>query len=175
MSANELDRIIDGALSSYSEATPLAGLEERVLNRIRVEEAGRNRSMLWGVALASAMALMVVVVVLRTHPDSARKVADVAVAAKRPVGAIAAPDREVTDARATHPKVKRARTSTVLPKEEQFPAVEPLTDGERALLAFVEQHPAEARIEVARMQERSSEPIEIQPIQIQPLRIDGQQ
>jgi hypothetical protein len=51
----------------------------------------------------------------------------------------------------------------------------PITTEERALLAFVAQHPADAQQAFAELQKRSNEPIEIQPIQIPPLQSDGAQ
>src|SRR6266404_6143216 len=38
---DDIDAIIDGALSRYGDATPLRGLEQLVLNRIRLAESSR--------------------------------------------------------------------------------------------------------------------------------------
>src|SRR5689334_13663221 len=60
---DELDRRIDSALVGYSDAEPLAGLEERVLRRVRV--ASRRRMLGWAVTLAAAAALVVTAIVVR--------------------------------------------------------------------------------------------------------------
>src|SRR5438128_4798736 len=74
---DELDVIIDGALSGYSEASPLPGLEQRVLNRIRVSTDNRRRRfrLSWS-ALAFAMAALLIATTIRTQFSSARKGVD---------------------------------------------------------------------------------------------------
>jgi hypothetical protein len=164
-SNDELDRGIDDALAEYSGAEPLAGLEERVLHRVRV--AARRRLFGWAAAIAVAAALVVTVSVVRVphHADPPTYRVGVP-AVMRP-----APEKSrVVTARRAKPRALRARR---LPKLEQFPAPTPPTAEERALIAFVEHHPAEAEQVFAALQKRSDEPIEIQPIQIPPLRSDG--
>jgi len=164
---DELDRRIGSALVGYSDAEPLAGLEERVLRRVRV--ATRRRMLGWAVAFAAAAALVVTVIVVRVphHVGPTYRVGVPAVTRPAPVVEKA---RVVT--------VRRAKTRAVrarrLPKLEQFPAPTPLTAEERALLALVAHHPAEAQQVFAELQ-KSNEPIEIQPIQIPPLQSDRAQ
>lgn len=77
-----------------------------------------------------------------------------------------------------------------LPKLECFPAPQPMTQEERALVAWVARAPAEARDVFADLRKRieepvtfqpvevrklTEEPVTIQPIQIQPLQSDGNQ
>jgi hypothetical protein len=57
---------------------------------------------------------------------------------------------------------------------EQFPTPTPLTDEERALLAFVAQSPKQAEEVLADAKSRSSKPIEIKEIQLEPLPDGGQ-
>jgi hypothetical protein len=169
-SNDEPDRTIDSALAGYSGVEPLAGLEERVLHRVRGAEAGRRRVFGWAVALVAA-ALVVPVVVVRAPRHSESKTYTVGIpAVTRPVPAVETP-RVAPKQRV---KSHRLRPRT-LPKQEQFPAPTPITTEERALLAFVGQHPADAQEAFAELQKRSDEPIEIQPIQIPPLRSDGAQ
>ena len=176
-SNDELDRMIDGALASYSGAEPLAGLEERVLNRVRVAEAERPRLRLWRWVLAGSVltALVVVAIVLRTQRNPAPETNDIArVEAHVPL--VAAPAREAPRVAAKRRgRIGKAPQPKRLPKLEQFPAPAPLTAEERALLAFVERSPNEARQVFADLQKRTNEPIEIEAIQIQPLRMNGAQ
>jgi hypothetical protein len=168
---DELDRVIDGALARYSGAEPLAGLEERVLNRVRVVETGRRWRLAWAFALVAAV--VVVAVVMRTPRQPVLKSNGLArVIAPAPVRPAPAVEKERVVAK--RPVRAKARRQRVLPKQEQFPAPAPMTAEERALVAFVGQHPAEARQVFAELQ-KSDEPIEIQPIQIPPLRSDGAQ
>jgi len=166
-SNDELDRRIDNALAGYSGAEPLAGLEERVLRRVRV--ASRRRVLGWAAAIAVAASVVVTVSVVRAPHHSDPPTYRVGIpAVVRPVPVVDKA-RVVTVRRAR----TRARRARPLPKLEQFPTPVPLTAEERALVAFVEHHPAEAQQVFAALQKRSNEPIEIQPIQIPPLRSDG--
>src|SRR5438876_436854 len=72
---DELDNIIDGARSSYSDVAPLAGLEQRILNRVRLAEASRRRKIRWfSYAVAFALASLVfVLIVQQRHFDSTPK------------------------------------------------------------------------------------------------------
>jgi len=163
----ELDRRIDSALVGYSDAEQLAGLEERVLRRVRV--AMRRRMLGWAAAIVVAASVVVTVIVVRVphHVGPTYRVGVPAV--MRPAPVVEKP-RVVTVRRAKSRAVRARR----LPKLEQFPARAPLTAEERALLALVAHHPAEAQQVFAELQ-KSKEPIEIQPIQIPPLQSDGAQ
>ena len=163
---SELDRIIDGALSGYSEAEPLAGLEQRVVNRIRIAETRRTRFRFWQFGVAGAVALLVVVVVaLWTDRSPAPRptVAEVVRPPKPPVSTGSSP------APATRLPTRRTRRARVLPKEPQFPTIAPLTAEERALIALAQYPPSEVGSRFA------DGPIEIQAIEIKPLQRDGSQ
>jgi hypothetical protein len=167
---NELDRLIDRALADYSGADPLAGLEERLLNRIRVMEAGRGWRFAWALACVAVAALVGAVIGVRAPRAPVLKHSDVAVAMAHGGRVREAEKPGVTPKRLVKPRAPRQR---VLPKREQFPAPAPMTAEERALAAFVGQHPAEAQKVLADLRKRSDEPIEIPLIQIPPLRSDG--
>jgi len=70
---DELDRIIDGALAAYSTAEPPAGLEERVLSRIRAAETLRRRAIARALTLAAVAAAVLVVIVTSTPRAAAPK------------------------------------------------------------------------------------------------------
>lgn len=164
---DKLDRLIDGALASYSGAEPLAGLEARVMNRVCVVGA-RRRWLAWGVGLAVA-ASVVVGVVSWSGPKTMRKKTPVAVVAS--IGPQVAPRQTVVAAVAHRAdvRVKRAVRPRALPKLEQFPTPTPLTAEERALVAFIRRDPKEAERLFADWRKRTELPIEIQPVQIAPL------
>jgi hypothetical protein len=159
---SEFDRIIDGALSSYSIAEPLAGLEQRVLNRIRLAESRRKRFRFWQFAVAVAAALLVMIAV--TFRTDRRPVPNVVAVVRLPK-----PPVEAKPSLAPRKIARRAPRVRSLPKEGQFPTLSPLTAEERALLAWVKFPAAEAPKAFA------DGPIEIQPIEIKPLQSDGSQ
>lgn len=65
-----LDQAVDQALAQYSNAEPLTGLEQRVMNRVRAE--GRRRRLgLWGWAIAAGAAAVLVAGTLAWRISSA--------------------------------------------------------------------------------------------------------
>jgi hypothetical protein len=169
-SRDTLDRMLDDALARYSGAEPLAGLEERVLHRVRASDVTRRRPVGWAVAFALAAALVLVAIVVKTPRNPASKPRDVA---RAEIPAIVEPPRMASQHRRS--RVVARRAPSPLPKQEQFPGPAPLTAEERALRNFVERDPAQAQQVFAQLRKRTNDPIEIQPIQIAPLRINGAQ
>jgi hypothetical protein len=180
---DELDNLIDCALPGYSGAEPLAGLEERVLNRTRLAGAAprRSKSLRWALAFSILTSLVFGAIVLRTQHSAAPKATDVArtrtaSASLRPVPSLnpAVEERRVVPKhRGRIPMPSPSPKS--LPRQEQFPARSLITGEERVLLAFIETHPTEARQAFAELQKRTNEEINIQAIQIRPLQSDGVQ
>jgi hypothetical protein len=169
-SRDELDRLIDRALPRYLTASPMEGLEERVLQRIRVAGAGRRKA--WFVRLAFGVpvlaGLVLVGIILRPEPV--------------PYPTLPAPRYRAPDLRAFRPALqvplprrtaKAKRRVIALPKERRFPAPAPITDEERALVAWAGQAPRQATQVLADLRRQSDEPIVIRDIQIPPLRSDG--
>jgi hypothetical protein len=145
-----IDEWIDDALADYSTAQPLAGIEERVLNRVR----RRSRIAKWAWATpALASLLLAAVIVVRTTPGEQQSLN------LSPPSASPAP--------AFMPMRPAKRFKTAAPKS--------LTREERALLAFVHRDPAAAVEAFDELQKKSSEPLEIQSIEVQPLQSDGNQ
>lgn len=148
---------MDDALSGYSAAEPVAGLEERVLNRIRIAEASRRRSWFvrWAFAFPVLASLLVAAVVLRTTPAEQRlDLAPPPIASAPPV----------------------VRPVPVSKRERHWSAPRPpaATEQERALLTLATCEP-EALQALADLQKKSNETLEIQAIQIAPLESDGNQ
>ena len=176
---NELDRLVEDALSTYCRQEPESGLEERVLNRIR--EAGirpKFRFVFPGWAVAAPVVACVTIVIVTfwsprpTQPDVShvlRSGGNTATAnIKQPEPAITAP---------TPPQHKMSRRPgamrSALPKRQQFPTPAPMTGEERALLAFVRNAPEEARKILIDGQQSSTELIQAEEISIAPLQSDG--
>jgi hypothetical protein len=151
---DELDSLIDGALAEYSKVEPLAGLEERVLARVRRPRRSRRW---WWLAVPVAA---VVVLLLRPAPEVAP-----------PVVALVAPPAPpvVAPSPARHRVVRRARPAE-LPKRNVFPTITPLTAEERLLIHVASTHPEELASPATPAGE-----IEIKPIEIAPLDMNGGQ
>lgn len=148
------DRVLAEALAQYVNAEPMAGLEQRVLQRVRSE--GRRR-LVWrpvwwpgSLAAGAAVAGLLAVLWIRTAPETL----NVRVVAPRPPQIVVA---------AEVPKSARRRA---LPKRRVFPTPAPLTRDERALLAFAAHAPDLARD----LSRRIDEPIQITEIKIAPLK-----
>lgn len=161
---DDLDKLIDGALGEYSSAEPLAGLEQRVLNRARAERLSRQRRW-WWTAVALAASAVAVVVVVAPHRRVPPPVAVVAPPpqvepASAAVAPVAAPRRAAA--------VRRMRGPRVLPKRNLFPTPSPLSPEERLLVQLAESRP---QLLLA----RPVDEIYIKPIEIAPLQVDGGQ
>ena len=177
---DELDQILDRGLAEYSSREPLAGLEDRVLNRIRAEAAGSSRSRWWGLAFAATVlaALVIVAIVSRSGrapvstPILTAHVEAPPQSISPPLPPAPAPGgiRSAAHTRAARP----APSPRVLPKRDQFPTLRPLSPEERALISLAQTQPAEAAA-VAELQRKNLKDIEIPPLEIQPLRTEGDQ
>jgi hypothetical protein len=177
---DELDEIIDRGLAAYSSCEPLAGLEDRVLNRIQLADAGRRRGPGWRWALAIPVlaALATVVVVSRGDRTPIAKPTQTArvdtappVTPVLPAAPSAVPSHTIRRTRGARPSTASPR---VLPKRDQFPTPTPLSPEERALVALARLRPADVEA-FAELQKKNSQEIQIPPIEIPPLRIDGNQ
>ncbi len=169
---DELDQLIDTALAAYGDAEPLAGLEQRVLERVR--PAGARRKAWWALAVVTAAAAVVVLILVVNRPRAVRPHEAVVGQRSTPARVLQDPrPAEVHRVNRTAPRARpggRAQTwrSAVqrLPKRDRFPMPAPLTPEERALIQVAKLSPR-AFDEPGELQ-----PIEIAPIEIQPLRID---
>ncbi len=184
----QLDNILDEALSAYREAEPLAGIEERVLQRLRLEpERLQIASWKWGaVAACIAMLAFAAWLGLRGHgsqgpvarqqtqatnvdvPPEARPAAETRrkVAnkpARRPQNRIPA-----QVARGTGTPVQVARLDDSGREPPHLP--QPLTGEERQLLALAQAHP-----DALRSISQEDKPIAIAPLTIQPLPSEANQ
>ncbi|MGO4883364.1 MAG: hypothetical protein ACLP59_21480 [Bryobacteraceae bacterium] len=161
---NAMDGALDRALAQYASVEPMAGIEQRVLNRVRAEgTAPRFGIGRWLLAAGCAAAATVAIAVGAwwVKPIPEITVAVRAKPAPHPV-AVAAP--------ASRPWPKAQRAS--LPKQPLFPTPAPISREERTWLALAEPGPNPARDALLDLERRGTEPIKVEPIKIEPLRSD---
>ena len=166
---DELDRIIDRGLAGYAAHEPLAGLEDRVLNRVRLANpAGGAQHASLGLAVPAVAALILVAVLPRSsRAPVADRVPPSRGACRETRAASAGPRRHASPAI----RQRVARRPRPLPKRNQFPTPTPLTPEERALIAVAQLPPA--GLESVSQYPANPEEIRIEPIEIPPLQIDG--
>jgi hypothetical protein len=152
---DELDRRLDAALAEYADVEPPAGMEQRILARVR--ESGEGRRIVWWrwSAVIPALACVIALFIYRDAPPI-----------EPPRVALVRPPAPVL-ARPVEKRVLRPRPAR-LPRREVFPTPTPLTPEERALLVLVAESPEKARELLT-----PSEPKPIEPIVIEPLSNGG--
>lgn len=163
---DDLDKLIDRALAGYSQAEPLAGLESRVLNRVRTAKTERRRLWRWALPVPVLAAILIAALARKPEPVPVARIAPPPVAVESPAlppPAVPRPFAARTPARTPRPSVRAG-----LPKRKMFPTPSQLTKEERLLVELAQSHPYE-------LTDRPVEAIEIEPIQIAPLQIDGGQ
>jgi hypothetical protein len=165
---DELDKLLDEALASYSSEEPRPGLEQRVLKRVRAEGIPRHVGWWrWAIAIPVLASLLVLAIAHRSKPRPAAAESKVA-SVQRPATAPTTPRRAAY--RPTRRVVNRPVVAhPPLPKRGVFPLPAPLSAQERALVDLVTRFPDQAREVLIEASQRSSQPIEIPRIEIPPL------
>ncbi len=153
-----LERELDAALANYAAAEPRAGIEERILANLRVQDHAVRRPW-WGWPAIGALAAVVVVVGLLltvrfgkpatnvaghhspvfpavTPPAAGSQSAD----NERPSGAAPALRKKPVRVAVQYPENENASA----PKLEVFPSPQPLSEQEKMLVAYVAQHRQQA-------------------------------
>lgn len=155
-----LDRLMDGALASYSTEEPLAGLEQRVMTRVRAEgAAARTGIWRWAAAVAAvAAAVLILTVMLWRRPAPPPRIAE-----------RTAP-KQVQVATSTDPVKPAPRTVRRKRQAQSKPA--PLSTEERALMALAALTPELQRAALIDLQKTKTEPIQITEIRIEPITIE---
>lgn len=187
-----LDCILDDALNEYREAEPLAGLEDRVMQRLRLQPVQRLTVWWkWGaIAACAALALVALWIgmgsnrLLNSPQDQAATLEQTAqvpvtkpaggeanVSEQRPPEQIAArrPQTPVQASKAANNALDELTSRMIQPRASgpeatQFPSPTPLTPEEHALLALVRSNPDALLSQINQSQE-----LEIAPIAIKPL------
>jgi hypothetical protein len=181
MGSDELDKILDRALASYSQEEPRPGLSGRVSNRIGSAEARRFVWLRWVMAIPAIASFLLLVFWIFDSSKPSRSTFRASTEIRGHAAAFPSRDREgaVNIPQKHHARVSGSRPSVKpkrlgLPKPEQFPTPTPLTAEERVLLAFVSRSPKQAQKVLGDAKSRSAEPIQIQAIQIEPLQNSGE-
>jgi hypothetical protein len=187
---DELDLLIDSALSTYGDPGPDSGLDQRVLARIssahasaRVAPAQRRRWLPWAIGLPAAAGLLLFFLFL-AGPKTANPPTSVAegMAQTQQVPNITAPAeplpvlrqepvpliRHVLFRPPSRPG-KQANRSAALPKLDIFPTPQPLTPAEQALVVFALRAPESERQSFIEAQKQAEAPLRIAAIEIPPL------
>ncbi|MBZ5619471.1 MAG: hypothetical protein LAQ69_12220 [Acidobacteriia bacterium] len=169
---DELDKLLDEALASYSSEEPRPGLEQRVLGRVRA--AGTQRRFgwwRWAVAIPVLASLLVVAITHRVKPQAT--IAERTISTAQPpatTDAASAEEPQAAAPRRRHRVVTRPVVArSPLPRLSVFPRPSALSPEERALVDLVARFPDQAREVLIEADQRSAEPIEIRKIQIPPL------
>ena len=180
---DELDQMLDDALAEYREAEPLAGLEDRVLMRVK-SQAERARRPWWQWNAIAAAAAVLAIAAWIGFGGRARHEAPAPVAQKQVLPAESYPrakdtriakepstDKSVAAAKIVPSRIARASapaqaTTQSATVRDHFPSPAPLKPEERMLLALAQTHP-EFLGELSR--DDDDQEISIAPIHIKPL------
>jgi hypothetical protein len=158
---DELDRMLDAALTKYAAVEPRTGLEERVLATLRAAHAhvSDRAWWRWG-AIAAVVAVFLVTLALTRRSDKQPH----PVVANRP-GVATQPPKErtmqtVSNAQSSGVRPVRIRPDAARkvaaplapptlaiarpPKLDQFPSPQPLSEQERILQSYVAENPEQA-------------------------------
>ncbi|MGD0729616.1 MAG: hypothetical protein ABR956_00025 [Terracidiphilus sp.] len=179
---DDLDLLLDSALSSYADPGPQTGLERRVLARVlgahavaEIAPAPRRRWLLGAFALPATAGLLLLVLSLprATRPPS------------HPVlGSGQSQTSQIASAHANWQPAQRSKApllhvppravvfaigSAPLPKLDVFPTPQPLTPEEQAAAISTFQIPATEFRAVIVAQKQEDAPLSIAAIDIQPL------
>ena len=180
----DLDLLINSALSSYGAPGPGSGLEQRILAHVidapavtEFKTAKPRRRWLWLLALPAASCLLLFMVVPKApqqKPDQSRPAPQPeqpAVAASRIEQSAPLRSKKVhhiaVPAQAAKPQL--TEISLPQPKLNVFPTPRPLTPQERALVAVATRTPPSQRKSLLAAQKAGDAPINIAAIYIDPL------
>ena len=159
------ERVLDEGIAGYASAEPLAGIEERILAKIRAAGRPERRLKGWVVGLLVGVAGLCLLVMLPLRKEEVRPL---------PVRAgVVVPAQVSVSKKAASVLHRRARVRA-LPKLAVFPTPSPLTVEERQLMAMVAADP-KGTAEAFESLEKRNEPLAIAPLVIEPLTIDGGQ
>ncbi len=175
------DNILDEALQEYREAEPLAGIEDRVLRRLRRDVARRPAfGRQWRVATA-ALAMIAILIWAgvrfgyphRSSPPPLVRQRMPAIPVSPEITQLRGRENHISPGPSVHSRAvtvvarqaAQLANATPAPVREQFPMPAPLDREERALLALARTDPEALRP----LAQDGNNVVEIAPITIQPL------
>jgi hypothetical protein len=186
---DDLELLIESALSSYGDPGPCSGLEQRILARVtnaralaEPEPAHRRRWLLSLLALPAVACLLLFLVVPRTprhevnqakQPHRVERPAPelpafVAHQTAQPASGHSRRARQIVASRAVAEQ-QFALNSSPLPKLDVFPTPRPLTTQEQALVFVATRTPESQREALVKTQKPNDSPLSIAAIHIPPL------
>lgn len=149
------DQWLDAALNQYGEAEPRTGLEGRVLMNLRIDRERLTERRNWWPAFVAVAAVVVAGVFFlgKDHPGAKERIAAVqAPVIDHPERSVK-PDRKPSMAVISEASIMRKPAEhrwprhiveTTVPRLEQFPSPQPLSEQERILANYVAQYRQEA-------------------------------
>lgn len=181
---DEFDHVLDDALAEYRDAGPLAGMEQRVLRRVRLHAERRRKLWQWWGAFAVCTVMLAITVWIglgnrarhQTVPlqsagaqQQRPPVEPQAMNASTHASPKPAPERALLGKVPARSRRMSAQTASAETSRahvgREFPSPAPLNPEERALLALAQVHPEVLN----HLTEQDDREIAIAPINIQPL------
>jgi hypothetical protein len=145
----KMDGLLEAALKQYGAAEPRPGLEGRILANLRAAERDRPRPRvwLWLPLLIGAAAILLVgmAVVLRTHTANLPLATGNRPAVPVPQAETEAPKRADL-VPVPHRRHRKENVASSVPRLEQFPSPQPLSEQEEILARYIEHFPREAML-----------------------------
>jgi len=162
---NVLDHELDAALAKYAAVEPRAGLEERVLESLRVKRARVPDRAWWRWSVAGALATVVVMAFalawMSGKPSHSFVVNHPSTTAQSPKEPAKQSGLKISENQTYSPEHGAIRSAAIHrsppkvmaanPKLDKFPSPQPLSAQELALAKYVSQFPEEATL-IARSQ-----------------------
>ena len=180
---DELDLLIDSALADYAE--PRAGLEQRIVARVHAGSSTSTtgwRWALWALACTLAIACVISIAIPRERrsppASTATATTPVHVApsprqTKEPQPQVRLrqqPAERLVSRAGSHRRNEQVEAPSQ-PKLDLFPAPQPLSSQERALIALVTRAPAEAARLGLENREQADAPLQISQIEVPPITV----
>jgi hypothetical protein len=148
-SDDQLDHVIDAALTKYAAVEPRTGLEERVLANLRAEQTTARARTWWRWGMAGALAAIIAIMsalawrsgrpshaVIASHPPATTQASTIVVtqAGSESVSPPRAPAR--VRGTVTH-RAQPEATAAAYPKLDQFPSPQPMSEQEKLLTSYI--------------------------------------
>jgi len=170
----DLDLLLDSAVKTYAESETSPNLEQRILARIAAEPPTAQRSpwLPWATALPAAACLLLFVLIMSQQHREPNQITHAPNKPAIHVGSVApaaTPVRSAKTRASSSRSSLRADSNVLLPKLDVFPAPQPLTREEQALVAYAARAPKPQLQALIAVQQRPEAPLNITAIQIPPL------